>query len=119
MTKGVTLYHNPNCGTSRNVLAALHEAGIEPRVVLYLKEPLTQDELAALAAAGPGARGLLREKERLATELGLTEPVVSDAEILAAIAAHPTLFNRPVVATESGAFVCRPAARVNEFLKED
>jgi arsenate reductase len=118
MTETVTLYHNPNCGTSRNVLAALREAGIEPRVVLYLKERLTQDELAALAAAGPGARGLLRAKERLATELGLTEPVVSDVEILAAIAAHPALFNRPVVASASGAFVCRPAARLKEFLKE-
>jgi arsenate reductase (glutaredoxin) len=118
MTGTVTLYHNPNCGTSRNVLAALREAGLEPRVVLYMKERLTRDELAALAAAGPGARGLLREKERLATELGLTEPAVGDAEILAAIAAHPVLFNRPVVAAESRAFVCRPASRLEAFLNK-
>ena len=119
MTGPVTLYHNPNCGTSRNVLAALREAGIEPRIVLYMKEPLTQDALAALAAAGPGARGLLRAKERLAAELGLTEPAVGDGEILAAIAAHPVLFNRPVLATEAGAFVCRPAARLKEFLEQE
>jgi arsenate reductase len=118
MTGTITLYHNPNCGTSRSVLAALRDAGIEPRVVLYMKERLSPDELAALAAAGPGARGLLREKERLATELGLTDPAVSDAEILAAIAAHPVLFNRPVVAAESRAFVCRPASRLEELLNK-
>jgi arsenate reductase (glutaredoxin) len=101
------------------VLAALREAGIEPRIVQYMQTKLTQDELAALAAAGPGARGLLREKERLAAELGLTEPAVSDLEILAAIAAHPVLFNRPVVATATGAFVCRPASRLGAYLSEE
>lgn len=107
-----TIYHNPKCGTSRNTLALLQEAGLEPVVVEYLKTPLSRDELAALAAKLGGATHLLRAKEPLAFEL----VGASDDAILEAIAAHPILFNRPVVVTPKGAKACRPAELVKELI---
>jgi len=109
-----TIYHNPKCGTSRTVLALLREAGIEPVVVEYLKTPPRRDELAGLAARMGGATDLLRVKEPLAAELGLIG--AADDALLDAIATHPELLNRPVVATAKGVKACRPAETVKDLL---
>ncbi|MFA5590368.1 MAG: arsenate reductase (glutaredoxin) [Lysobacteraceae bacterium] len=112
-----TLYHNPNCGTSRTVLATLREAGIEPEVVLYLKTPPDIAQLRALRdALGQPAQALLRTKEPLCAELGLDQEGVDEERILVAIAEHPILLNRPVVSSPRGARVCRPAEVVKELL---
>ena len=111
----VTIYHNPACGTSRNTLAMIRNAGIEPVVIEYLKTPPSRAELAALAKQAGGARALLREKEVRATELGLNADVADDT-ILDAIAAHPLLLNRPVVVTPKGTRSCRPSEVVLELL---
>ncbi len=111
----VTIYHNPACGTSRNTLAMIRNAGIEPVVIEYLKTPPSRAELAALAKQAGGARALLREKEARATELGLNADVADDT-ILDAIAAHPLLLNRPVVVTPKGTRSCRPSEVVLELL---
>jgi arsenate reductase len=113
----VTIYHNPACGTSRNTLAMIRQAGIEPHVIEYLKHPPTRAELEALMArAGITPRQLLRAKEKLVAELGLDGADISDACILDAMMAHPILFNRPLVATPLGARLCRPAELVRELL---
>ncbi len=111
----VTIYHNPACGTSRNTLAMIRNAGIEPVVIEYLKTPPSRAELAALAKQAGGARALLREKEARAAELGLNADVADDT-ILDAIAAHPLLLNRPVVVTPKGTRSCRPSEVVLELL---
>ncbi len=112
-----TLYHNPSCGTSRTVLATLRAAGIEPEVVLYMKNPPSLDTLRTLRdALGQPARALLRSKEPLCAELGLTADSIDDEHILAAIAEHPSLLNRPVVVSPRGARVCRPAEEVKALL---
>ncbi len=111
----VTIYHNPACGTSRNTLAMIRNAGIEPVVIEYLKTPPRRAELAVLAKQAGGARNLLREKEKLVPELGLNAAVSDDA-ILDAIAAHPILLNRPVVVTQKGTKSCRPSELVLELL---
>ncbi|HET9048619.1 MAG TPA: arsenate reductase (glutaredoxin) [Chiayiivirga sp.] len=112
-----TLYHNPSCGTSRNVLALLREAGIEPRIVLYRDELLDVPALRALCEVlGQPARALLRSKEALCAQLGLDRNDVSDEVILSAIVAHPELFNRPVVVSPRGARVCRPSEEVRALL---
>ncbi len=111
----VTIYHNPACGTSRNTLAMIRNAGIEPVVIEYLKTPPSRAELAALAKQAGGARALLREKEARAAELGLNADVADDT-ILDAIAAHPLLLNRPVVVTSKGTRSCRPSEVVLELL---
>ena len=112
-----TIYHNPRCGTSRNALALLQEAGAEISIVEYLKTPLSVAQLRALLQhMQTPARTLLRAKEALATELGLLDTTISDDAILTAIAEHPILFNRPVVTTEKGGLVCRPAEKVLELL---
>ncbi|HSM94467.1 MAG TPA: arsenate reductase (glutaredoxin) [Rhizomicrobium sp.] len=109
----VTIYHNPNCGTSRNTLGLIRNTGEEPVIVEYLKTPLTREELRALAGKlGIPVRGLLRAKEKLAGELGLGDPSVSDEALLDAMAAHPILMNRPVVITGKGALLCRPESEV-------
>ncbi len=108
------IYYNPSCGTARNTLALLREAGIEPQVIEYLKNPPSRTELAALAKQMGGARPLLREKEKLADELELKQ--AGDEAILDAIAAHPILLNRPVVVTPKGVKACRPAELVKELL---
>ncbi len=109
-----TIYHNPKCGTSRNALQILREAGIEPEIVEYLKTPLSGKELAELAQKLGSASALLRTKEPLAAELELEG--ADDDVILAAIAKHPVLLNRPLVITNRGAKMCRPAELVRELI---
>ncbi len=112
-----TLYHNPGCGTSRNVLAILREAGIEPRIVLYRDDLLDVPALRALCEVlGQPARALLRSKEALCAQLGLDRDDADDEQVLCAIAAHPELFNRPVVVSPRGARVCRPSEEVRALL---
>jgi arsenate reductase (glutaredoxin) len=113
----ITIYHNPKCGTSRTVLEALRHGGHAPRVVEYLKDGWTEALLADLCkrmAVKP--RDLLRSKGTPAEELGLTRPGVGDAEILRAMVEHPILVERPIVVTETGVFLCRPADRLNAAL---
>jgi len=113
----VTIYHNPRCGTSRNTLALIRAAGIEPQVVEYLATPPTRAELAELLArSGLSPREAVRSKEALFTELGLADPVVTDEALLDAMAAHPILINRPLVVTPKGVRLCRPAELVHEIL---
>lgn len=113
----ITIYHNPACGTSRNTLALIRHAGIEPVVVEYLKTPLTAAQLAELVAAlGIPVRDLLREKGTPFTELGLADTKWSEAELLGFIKQHPILMNRPVVVTPLGAKLCRPSEEVLELL---
>lgn len=119
----ITLFHNPACGTSRKTLALLRERGYEPVIVEYLKTPLDEAGLRALIAelgtgAGTGARTLLREKEALAQELGLRDAARGDDELIAAMAQHPVLMNRPVVRTPRGTRLCRPQEVVLEILPE-
>jgi arsenate reductase len=112
----ITIYHNPNCGTSRSVLAAIREAGHEPRIVEYLKTPLARDEITALLARMKApARSIVREKEKLFGELGLQR--ASERELIDAMAKHPILLNRPIVEIEGGAVkLCRPGDVVKELL---
>ena len=113
----ITLFHNPRCGTSRNVLALIRHAGLEPRIVEYMKTPPSRDEIRALAAAtGQPLRALLREKEAVFAELGLAEPTLSDDALLDAIGQHPVLLNRPIVVTPLGTALCRPSEAVLELL---
>ncbi|MET7244151.1 arsenate reductase (glutaredoxin) [Methylobacterium sp. EM32] len=124
----VVIYHNPACGTSRNALAMIRNAGIEPHVVEYLKTPPTQEMIRALAwRAGIPIRALLREKGTPFAELGLDDPALSDDRLLDAIAAYPVLLNRPLVVSPLGVRLCRPSEAVldllppqaGEFVKED
>lgn len=109
----IVIYHNPACGTSRNTLALLREKGFEPKVVEYLKEGWTKDQLVALAAKmGASPREFLRERGTKAVELGLTDPGTSDEAIVAAMILDPILVNRPIVSTPKGAALCRPAELV-------
>lgn len=113
----VTLWHNPNCSTSRNTLALLRERGVEPEVVQYLKTPPDRDTLKkVIAATGAPVRALLRDKEKLCAELGLDNPAKTDDELLDAMLAHPVLINRPVVIADKGARLCRPIERALEVL---
>lgn len=113
----VTIYHNPACGTSRNVLAMIRNAGIEPLVVEYLKTPPGRTQLAALIAKmGVPVRGVLREKGTPYAELGLDNPDLTDDQLLDAMVAHPILMNRPIVVTPTGARLCRPSETVLDIL---
>ena len=113
----VTIYHNPLCGASRKTLEILRESGTEPKVVEYLKEPPSREELKRLYdRAGISPRDGLRSKEPLAEELGLTRPDVSEDEILDAMIEHPVLINRPLVETDKGVRLCRPQDVVREIL---
>ena len=117
MATELTIYHNPNCGTSRKVLGMLRESGVEPRVIEYLKTPPTRAELIQLLASmGMTPRQLLRRKGTPFDELGLDDPAKSDAQLIDAILAHPILMERPVVVTNKGVRVCRPAEKVMELL---
>ena len=117
VNKGVTLYHNPNCGTSRNVLALLKERGIEPQVIDYMKTPPSLAELKALVKrSGLGARDFLRTKEKLYAELDLANPKWTDGQLLEFLAKHPGLLNRPVMETPKGMKPCRPAETALELL---
>ncbi|MBP6877729.1 MAG: arsenate reductase (glutaredoxin) [Phenylobacterium sp.] len=109
----IVIYHNPACGTSRNTLALLRDKGLAPKVVEYLKEGWTKDQLVALTAKmGVPAREILRERGTKAVELGLTDPATSDEAIIAAMILDPILVNRPIVSTPKGAALCRPAELV-------
>jgi arsenate reductase (glutaredoxin) len=113
----VTIYHNPACGTSRNTLALLRHAGIEPEVVEYLKTPPAKAKLRELLAAmDMPVRELLREKGTPYAELGLADPKWTDEQLLDFIVQHPILMNRPVVVTPLGTKLCRPSEEVLEIL---
>ena len=113
----ITIYHNPKCGTSRNVLAMIRERGEEPVVIEYLKTPPTRERLKELIAAmGIAARALLRRKEAPYAALGLDDPRRTDDEILDAMVAHPILIERPIVVTQKGVRLCRPKETVLDIL---
>lgn len=106
----VTIFHNPACGTSRNTLALIRHAGIEPEVVEYLKTPPSKEDVRQLLAEmGLTVRELLREKGTPYAELGLADPAWTDEQLLDAIQQHPVLMNRPVVRTSLGTRLCRPS----------
>ena len=112
-----TIFHNPNCGTSRKTLEILRDSGADVRVREYLRDPPTREELKALYdRAGISPRDGLRAKEPLAAELGLTAPDIDDDRILDAMMEHPILINRPLVETERGVRLCRPQEIVREIL---
>jgi arsenate reductase len=125
----VVIYHNPDCGTSRNVLGLIRNAGIEPHVIEYLKAPPSRAPLTQLIERmGISARSLLREKGTPYSEPGLGNPSLTDDQLLDAMMAHPILINRPIVVTPLGVKLCRPsetvldilpAAQHGEFRKED
>jgi len=113
----VTIYHNPACGTSRNTLALIRHAGIEPVVIEYLKTPPSRQRLRELIAAmAIPVRALLREKGTPYAELGLGDRTLSDEQLLDAMEAHPILINRPIVVSELGTRLCRPSEAVLELL---
>lgn len=113
----VTVLHNPACGTSRNVLAMIRAAGIEPVVVEYLRDPPTRERLVALlAAASVTPRQALRINGTPYAELGLGNPGLSDDALLDAMLAHPVLIERPLVETPRGTALCRPSERVLDLL---
>jgi arsenate reductase (glutaredoxin) len=125
----VTIYHNADCGTSRNTLAMIRNAGIEPEIIEYLKTPPSRSTLKDLIArAGLTLRAVLREKGTPYADLGLGDPSVTDEQLLDAMLEHPILINRPFVITRLGVRLCRPsevvldilpAAQKAPFAKED
>jgi arsenate reductase (glutaredoxin) len=125
----VIIYHNPQCGTSRNALGLIRNAGIEPHIVEYLKTPPTRLLLRRMIERmGAGVRHVIREKGTPFEELGLGDPSLSDDQLLDAMMAHPILINRPIVVTPLGVRLCRPSEAVldilpapqrGEFRKED
>ncbi len=125
----VTIYHNPDCGTSRNTLAMIRNAGIEPEIIEYLKTPPERETLKQLIArAGLTVRAALREKGTPYAELGLGDASLSDEQLLDAMLEHPILINHPFVITPLGVRLCRPseavldilpAAQQGSFAKED
>ena len=115
----VTIYHNPACGTSRNVLGLIRNSGVEPRVVEYLKTPPGRGELADLIRRmGVPVRDVLRRKGTPYDELGLGDPSLTDNQLLDAMAAHPILINRPIVVTPLGVKLCRPSETVLDILPD-
>jgi arsenate reductase len=124
----VIIYHNPQCGTSRNTLGMIRNAGIEPHIIEYLKTPPTRLLLRQLIARmGVSVRDVIREKGTPYHELGLADPALTDDQLLDAMMAHPILINRPIVVTPMGVRLCRPSEAVldilppqqGEFVKED
>lgn len=113
----IVIHHNPDCGTSRNVLDIIRSAGEEPVVIEYLKEGWTRPQLLGLfAAAGLTPRDALRVSKSPAAELGLTDPAVGDEALLAAMLEHPVLVNRPIVCSPRGVRLCRPSETVLDLL---
>jgi arsenate reductase len=113
----VTIYHNPDCGTSRNTLEMIRQSGVEPEVILYLETPPDRARLASLiAAAGLTVRAALRRKGTPYDALGLDDPTLTDDDLLDAMQAHPILINRPFVVTPRGVRLCRPSERVLDIL---
>jgi arsenate reductase len=125
----VTIYHNPNCGTSRNVLAMIRQSGVEPEIIEYLKTPPSRAKLLELIKAmGISVRDLLREKGTPYRELGLDNPGLTDDQLIDQMMEHPILINRPIVVTPKGLKLCRPSETVipllpnphiGRFVKED
>jgi arsenate reductase len=125
----VTIYHNPDCGTSRNTLAMIRQSGVEPTIIEYLKTPPTRERLMALIAAmGISVRELLREKGTPYVALGLADLSLSDVALVDAMMEHPILINRPIVETPKGTKLCRPSEvvlsilpnpHIGRFVKED
>lgn len=125
----ITIYHNPDCGTSRNVLGLIRNSGEEPRIIEYLKNPPTRDELISLIDRMKiSVRELLRRKGTPYDELKLDNPALTDGQLVDAMMAHPILINRPIVITPIGVKLCRPSEAVldilpnpqrGEFRKED
>jgi arsenate reductase len=125
----VTIYHNPDCGTSRNTLAIIRQSGETPNVIEYLKHPPERERLVELIKAmGISVRDLLREKGTPFKELGLADQKWTDDELIDFMLAHPILINRPIVATAKGVKLCRPSEavidllsnpRIGRFVKED
>ena len=115
----ITIYHNPACGTSRNVLGLIRDSGAEPRIIEYLKTPPGRDELADLIRRmGIPVRALLRRKGTPYDELGLDDPKWTDEALIEAMLAHPILINRPVVVTPLGVRLCRPSETVLDILPD-
>lgn len=113
----VTIYHNPKCGSSRRTLELIREAGIEPKIIEYLKTPPSARELKSMIKRmGVDARALLRTKEAPYGALKLDNPKLTDDQIVAAMAAHPILINRPIVVTETGVRLGRPPESVLDIL---
>jgi arsenate reductase len=113
----VVIWHNPKCSTSRKVLGMIEAAGITPKIIEYVETPPSAAEIkAVLAEAGLKARDLLRRRGTPYDELGLDDPKLGDDALVAAMAKHPILIERPVVRTHKGTRLCRPAERVQEIL---
>lgn len=116
-TIDIVIYHNPACGTSRNTLALIRNAGIEPHVVEYLESPPNRAMLVSLSQRMQlPVRALLREKEALAHELGLLDPLLGEEALLGAMVSHPILINRPIVISPLGVALCRPSEQVLDLL---
>ena len=125
----VTIYHNPDCGTSRNTLAMIRQSGVEPTIIEYLRTPPTRERLVELIKAMDiPVRALLREKGTPFHELALDDPKWSDDELIDQMLAHPILINRPIVVAPKGVKLCRPSeavldllpsAYIGRFIKED
>lgn len=115
----VTIYHNPDCGTSRNTLALIRNSGEEPEVIEYLQTPPTREVLADLIRRmGISVRDVLRQKGTPYAELGLDDPSLTDDQLLDAMMAHPILINRPIVVTPLGVKLCRPSEAVLAILPD-
>lgn len=113
----VVIYHNPDCGTSRNTLGLIRNAGVEPHVVEYLKTPPSRELLTQLIARmGITVRALLREKGTPYADLGLGDPALTDDQLLDAMMTHPILINRPIVVSPKGVRLCRPSEVVLDLL---
>ena len=114
---GITIYHNPSCGTSRNTLAMIRQSGEEPEIIEYLKVPPTRERLVELIGAmGLSVRQLLRRKGTPYDELGLDDPKWTDDQLIDLMLKHPILINRPIVVTPKGVRLCRPSEVVLEIL---
>ncbi|MFB5743314.1 glutaredoxin-dependent arsenate reductase [Cedecea sp. P7760] len=115
----ITLYHNPDCGTSRNTLAMIRNSGTEPTIIYYLETPPSREELAGLLAdMAISARDLLRKNVEPYEKLGLEEEKFSDEQLIDFMVQYPLLINRPIVVTERGTRLCRPSERVLDILPE-
>ncbi|TKW67770.1 MAG: arsenate reductase (glutaredoxin) [Paracoccus denitrificans] len=113
----VTIYHLPRCSTSRKVLAAIRDTGIEPIIIEYVKNPPSRDDLRRIARdSGLGVRGMLRQQNTPYAELGLADPELDDEQLLDAIEAHPILLNRPIVAGPKGTRLVRPITLLDEVI---
>lgn len=115
----VTIYHNPNCGTSRNTLAMIEASGESPEVIYYLETPPSREKLLSLLLMMQiSPRELLRQKGTPFNELKLDNPSLSDDQLIVAMMTHPILINRPIVVTDKGARLCRPSEQVLDFLEK-